>query len=155
MKTILVIGAGRSSSSLIQYLLNNASKEKWNVRVGDVDEKNAITRVNAHANGTAFRFDISDAVQREKEISNAVLVVSMLPAFMHGSVAKDCVRLGKHLVTASYVSDEMRALDEEAKKKNIILLNEVGLDPGIDHMSAMQIIDKVKKFGGEMKAFYY
>jgi saccharopine dehydrogenase-like NADP-dependent oxidoreductase len=154
MKSILVIGAGRSSSSLIQYLLDHSKQGEWKVRVGDVDEKNAKARVNGNENGVAFRFDISDAAQRESEISNATLVVSMLPAFMHGAVAKDCVRLGKHLVTASYVSDEMRALDAEAKKKNIILLNECGLDPGIDHMSAMQLIDKIKNSGGEMLAFH-
>jgi saccharopine dehydrogenase-like NADP-dependent oxidoreductase len=154
MKTILVIGAGRSSSSLIQYLLDHAVNENWQVRVGDVDEKNAVARVGKNLNGTAFRFDIADADQREREISNASLVISMLPAFMHGAVAKDCVRLGKHLVTCSYVNDEMRSLDAEAKKKNIILLNEIGLDPGIDHMSAMQIIDRIKKAGGEITAFY-
>ncbi|HET6990391.1 MAG TPA: saccharopine dehydrogenase NADP-binding domain-containing protein, partial [Bacteroidia bacterium] len=104
MKTILVIGAGRSSSSLIQYLLDHAEKENWLVRVGDVEEKNALARVGAHPSGSGFRFDITDAVQREKEIAASVLVVSMLPAFMHGAVAKDCVRLGKHLVTCSYVS---------------------------------------------------
>src|ERR1035437_2713089 len=98
MKTILVIGAGRSSSSLIQYLLDHAMEGKWVLRVGDVDEKNAIARVGGHSSGSGFRFDITDAVQREKEISNAVLVVSMLPASMHGAVAKDCVNLGKHLV---------------------------------------------------------
>lgn len=154
MKTILIIGAGRSSSSLIQYLLDHAAAENWQVRVGDVDEKNAAARVGGHANGVAFRFDIADTAQREKEISNASLVVSMLPAFMHGAVAKDCVRFGKHLVTCSYVNDEMRALDAEAKSKNIILLNEIGLDPGIDHMSAMQIIDRIKNAGGEISAFY-
>jgi saccharopine dehydrogenase-like NADP-dependent oxidoreductase len=154
MKTILVIGAGRSSSSLIQYLLDHATSENWHVRVGDVEEKNALARVGGNNSGSGFRFDISDVAQREKEISNATLVISMLPAFMHGAVAKDCVRLGKHLVTCSYVSDEMRALDEEAKRKNIILLNECGLDPGIDHMSAMQIIDRIKKSGGELTAFY-
>lgn len=154
MKTILVIGAGRSSSSLIQYLLDHAAAENWQVRVGDVDEKNAAARVGGNPNGVAFRFDIADAAQREKEISNASLVISMLPAFMHGAVAKDCVRFGKHLVTCSYVNDEMRALDAEAKSKNIILLNEIGLDPGIDHMSAMQIIDRIKNAGGEISAFY-
>lgn len=154
MKTILIIGAGRSSSSLISYLLEHAEKGGWQVRVGDVEEKNAAARVNGHSSGASFRFDITDAVQREKEISGAAVVVSMLPAFMHGAVAKDCVRLGRHLVTASYVSDEMRALDAEAKNKGIILLNEIGLDPGIDHMSAMQVIDRVRAAGGEMTAFY-
>ncbi len=154
MKTILIIGAGRSSSSLISYLLEHAEKGGWRVRVGDVEEKNAAARVNGHSSGASFRFDITDAVQREKEISGAAVVVSMLPAFMHGAVAKDCVRLGRHLVTASYVSDEMRALDAEAKNKGVILLNEIGLDPGIDHMSAMQVIDRVRAAGGEMTAFH-
>jgi len=154
MKTILVIGAGRSSSFLISYLLDQSKECDWKIRVGDVDEKNSLARVNKHENGFAFRFDITDKKQCELEISNSELVVSMLPAFMHDSVAKDCVRLGKHLVTCSYVSDEMRALDAEAKSKNIILLNECGLDPGIDHMSAMQVIDRVKAQGGEMTAFY-
>lgn len=154
MKTILVIGAGRSSSFLISYLLDQSKECYWKIRVGDVDEKNSLARVNKHENGFAFRFDITDKKQCELEISNSELVVSMLPAFMHDSVAKDCVRLGKHLVTCSYVSDGMRALDAEAKSKNIILLNECGLDPGIDHMSAMQVIDRVKAQGGEMTAFY-
>ncbi|MGL4598492.1 MAG: saccharopine dehydrogenase family protein, partial [Bacteroidia bacterium] len=154
MKTILVIGAGRSSSSLIRYLLSHAQAEGWQVRVGDADLSNAQARVGAHERGTAFQFDINDAVSREHEIAAATLVVSMLPAFMHGSVAKDCVRLGKHLVTASYVSDEMRALDEEAKQKGIILLNEIGLDPGIDHLSAMQVIDRVHEAGGMFESFH-
>ena len=154
MKTILVIGAGRSSSFLISYLLDQSKECDWKIRVGDVDEKNSLARVNKHENGFAFRFDITDKKQCELEISNSELVVSMLPTFMHDSVAKDCVRLGKHLVTCSYVSDGMRALDAEAKSKNIILLNECGLDPGIDHMSAMQVIDRVKAQGGEMTAFY-
>ncbi|HEU4718740.1 MAG TPA: saccharopine dehydrogenase C-terminal domain-containing protein [Bacteroidia bacterium] len=154
MKTILIIGAGRSSSSLIQYLLDHAESGSWKVRVGDVDEKNARARVNGHRHGEGFRFDIKDAAQRAKEISGADIVISMLPAFMHGEVAKDCVKNSKHLVTASYVSAEMRALDAEAKQKNIILLNECGLDPGIDHMSAMKIIHHVKAAGGQMTAFH-
>lgn len=154
MKTILVIGAGRSSSSMIHYLLEHAAECGWQVRVGDMDEKNAAAKINGHAAGSSFRFDINDAALREKEVANAAIVVSMLPAFMHGAVAKECVKQGKHLVTASYVSDEMRALDAEAKSKGCILLNEIGLDPGIDHMSAMQIIDQVRAKGGEMTAFY-
>ncbi|CAN5339958.1 saccharopine dehydrogenase C-terminal domain-containing protein [soil metagenome] len=154
MKTILIIGAGRSSSSLIQYLLDHATTENWKVKVGDVDENNAKARVGENPNGIAFQFDIQNKEQREKEIASVDLVVSMLPAFMHGAVAKDCVHFGKSLVTCSYVNEEMQALDSEAKSKNIILLNEIGLDPGIDHMSAMRIIDDVKKKGGEITAFY-
>lgn len=154
MKTILVIGAGRSSSALINYLLNNSSSCNWTIRVGDVNLKQAQDRVGTNDRGAAFVFDINNQQQRETEISNADLVVSMLPAFMHGQVAEDCVRFGKHLVTASYVSDKMKSLHEEARTKGVILLNEIGLDPGIDHMSAMQIIDEIRNKGGEMEAFY-
>lgn len=154
MKTILVIGAGRSSSALISYLLKNSLTFNWQVRVGDVNLQQAQDRVGNNERGTAFVFDINDQTQREDEIRNADLVVSMLPAFMHGQVAEDCVRFGKHLVTASYVSDKMKSLHQEAKAKGVILLNEIGLDPGIDHMSAMQIIDDVHSRGGKMDAFY-
>lgn len=154
MKTILIIGAGRSSPSLIRYLLQYAGSENWQVRVGDVDEKMAQQKIENHPRGTAFRFDINNAEQRAKEIEASDVVVSMLPASMHGAVASDCVRLGKHMVTASYVSDEMRALDGEAKVKGILLLNEIGLDPGIDHLSAMQIIDRIRNEGGDLVAFY-
>lgn len=154
MKSILIIGAGRSSSALISYLLKNAEAHDWQVRVGDMNENFAKDRVDKSNRGIAFRFDITNRDQREMEIQHADVVVSMLPATMHGQVAEDCVRFGKHLVTASYVSDKMRALDAEAKKKGVILLNEIGLDPGIDHMSAMQIIDSIHARGGEMKAFY-
>lgn len=154
MKTILVIGAGRSSSALISYLLRHAESNSWNVRVGDMNGQFAADRIGGHASGSAFVLDINNQLQREQEISRADLVVSMLPAFMHGQVAQDCVRFGKHLVTASYVSDAMRALHDEASAKNVILLNEIGLDPGIDHMSAMQIIDDIRAKGGELQAFY-
>jgi saccharopine dehydrogenase-like NADP-dependent oxidoreductase len=154
MKHILVIGAGRSSSSLITYLLHHAATENWQVRVGDMNGAAAVHKVSGFERGTGFGFDINDAAQRETEIAAADLVVSMLPAFMHGAVARDCVRLGKHLVTASYVSDEMRALHAEAVEKGIVLLNETGLDPGIDHMSAMQIIDRIRHEGGKLTAFY-
>lgn len=154
MKSILIIGAGRSSSALISYLLKQAAVYDWNVRVGDMNDAFAKERVGGDARGTAFRFDINNRDQREIEIQHADIVVSMLPASMHGQVAEDCVKFGKHLVTASYVSDKMRALDAEAKKRNVVLLNEIGLDPGIDHMSAMQIIDDIESKGGVMKAFY-
>jgi saccharopine dehydrogenase-like NADP-dependent oxidoreductase len=154
MKTILVIGAGRSSSVLINYLLAHAQQEQWKVRVGDMDIKLAQQKTNEHPFADAFYFNIEDAQQREQEISGADVVISMLPAFMHGAVARDCVRLKKHLVTASYVSEEMKALHEEAIRNDVLLLNEIGLDPGIDHMSAMEIIHKIEAQGGELTAFY-
>ena len=133
MKKILVIGAGRSASSLIKYLLDNSTKENWNVTVGDVSFDLVKQKTKNHPNSRAIVFDITNDLQREEEIKLADIVVSMLPASMHLNVAKDCVRLKKHLTTASYVSKEMGELDEEAKSAGIILMNEVGLDPGIDH----------------------
>lgn len=153
MKHILVIGAGRSTVYLIDYLLEHSSELNWKITVADVDANLAKDKIKGHPNANAISFDINKKDDREKEISKADLVVSMLPAFMHGDVAKDCVRLGKHMATASYVSDLMKELDKPAKEKGIILMNEVGLDPGIDHASALKVIDEIKHKGGELHTF--
>jgi saccharopine dehydrogenase-like NADP-dependent oxidoreductase len=153
MKKILVIGAGRSSSSLIKYLLDNSTAENWMVTVGDVSLQAVKQKTKDHPNSRAIEFDIHNEQQRKNEIMAADLVVSMLPAFMHMEVAKDCVKYKKHLATASYVSKEMAALNEDAKAAGIILLNECGLDPGIDHASAMKVIDEIHGKGGELTLF--
>ena len=154
MNTILIIGAGRSSSSLITYLLDNAKQHNWHITIADANKQAVNAKIAAYKDvATAVEFDVTNASLREKLISEATFVVSMLPAFMHGDVARDCVRLGKHLATASYVSNEMRELDAEAKQKNILLLNECGLDPGIDHASAMKIIHHIHAQGGKIKSF--
>ena len=153
MKKILVIGAGRSSSYLIQYLLNHAEKENWEITVGDVSLELVKQKTNNHPKSRAIVFDINNDTQRVEEIKRADMVISMLPATMHIGVAKDCVRYKKHLATASYVSNEMADLDAEAKANGIILMNEVGLDPGIDHASAMKVIDHIHEQGGELTVF--
>ena len=153
MKKILVIGAGRSAVTLIKYLLDNSSANNWQVKVADFSIELADQAVGNHNNGKAIFFNVTDEKQRESEIENADIVISMLPASLHITVAKDCVRLGKNLVTASYVSAEITELDEAAKQAGILLLNEIGLDPGIDHMSAMQVIDEIKENGGELTSF--
>ena len=153
MSRILVIGAGRSATSLIDYLLKNSSIYGWKITVADVDKKLAQEKVAGNTNGSAISFNINEIENRRKVISENDFVISMLPAFMHGEVAKDCVELGKHLATASYVSAEMKALDKEAKAKGLLLLNECGLDPGIDHASAMKVIDEIKHQGGEITSF--
>jgi saccharopine dehydrogenase-like NADP-dependent oxidoreductase len=153
-KKILVIGAGRSSSNLIQYLLEHAAHEGWQVRVGDVDLHNAQQKIAGfEAYGEAFVLDGQNHEQRRTEIAQADLVISMLPAFMHMAVAKDCLEFGKNVITPSYIPDEMWALDEEAKAKGIVLLNEMGVDPGIDHMSAMEIIHRLMAEGAELESF--
>jgi len=152
MQTVLILGAGLSSTSLIKYFLDN-SHNQWKVRVGDIKLENALERVNGHINGEAFRFDVHDPDQRRKEVEQASIVISMLPARMHHLVAECCVELARDMVTASYLSPAIRALDSEARKKGIVLMNECGVDPGIDHMSAMQMIHKIREEGGKLKAF--
>ena len=152
MQTVLILGAGLSSTSLIKYFLDN-SHNQWKIRVGDIKLENALERVNGHTNGEAFRFDVHDPDQRRKEVEQASIVISMLPARMHHLVAECCVELAKDMVTASYLSPAIRALDNEARKKGVVLMNECGVDPGIDHMSAIQMIHKIREEGGELKAF--
>ena len=154
MSNILIIGAGRSSSSLISYFLSNAAQYNWHITIADANKKAVDSKINAYSDvATAVEFDVLNVPLREKLISQSDFVISMLPAFMHADVAKDCVRLGKHLATASYVSAEMKELDAEAKGKKLLLLNECGLDPGIDHASAMQIIHKIQTEGGIITNF--
>lgn len=154
MSRILIIGAGRSSSSLIDYLLSNAKQYNWHVTIADANKQAVESKIAKYKDvASAVEFDVHNASLREKLISESDFVVSMLPAFMHGDVAKDCVRLGKHVATASYVSTEMKELDTEAKKKNLILLNECGLDPGIDHASAMKVIHELQDKGAKITGF--
>jgi saccharopine dehydrogenase-like NADP-dependent oxidoreductase len=153
MKSVLVLGAGLSTPSLIKYLLDNANSFDWNIKVGDISEEIAKQRINGHANGEAFQFDVFDDDQRSEEIDNADIVISMLPARMHYLVARSCMKFKKDLVTASYVTKEIREFHDEAKENGMILLNEIGLDPGIDHMSAMNIINRIKSDGAKLTAF--
>ena len=153
MQHILVLGAGKSATVLIDYLLDNAAEYQWTVTIGDLDEDLAKQKIKAHPQGNAVYFNADDAALCQKLIGESDIVVSLLPAFVHPVVAKICVALGKHFVSASYVSDAMRALHNEAVSKGLILMNEMGLDPGIDHMSAMKIIDHVRNMGAEITGF--
>ncbi len=153
MRNILIIGAGRSASSLIQYLLNKSDKENLHLTIGDLSLELAQRKTNNHPNATPIHLDIFDEKQRQSEIQKADIVISMLPAHMHIEVAKDCLTFKKSMVTASYISDTMQSLDAEAKANNLVFMNEIGLDPGIDHMSAMKIIDEIHEKGGKMILF--
>jgi saccharopine dehydrogenase-like NADP-dependent oxidoreductase len=153
MRTILIIGAGRSASSLIRYLLEKSEAENLNLVIGDLSLALAQKKTNNHPNATAIALDIFDENQRKNAIQNATIVISMLPAHLHIAVAKDCISYKKHLVTASYVSDAMQELNALAKENNLVFMNEVGLDPGIDHMSAMKIIDEIRAKGCKMLLF--
>jgi saccharopine dehydrogenase-like NADP-dependent oxidoreductase len=153
MRNILIIGAGRSASSLIQYLLNKSVEQNLHITIGDLSLELAQRKTNNHPNATAIQLDINNETQRHSEIQKADIVISMLPAHMHIEVAKDCISFKKHMVTASYVSDAMQGLDAAAKENGLIFMNEIGLDPGIDHMSAMKVIDEIREKGGKMILF--
>lgn len=153
MKQILIIGAGRSATSLIKYLLDKSEEEDLFLTIGDINIQNAQKFTSGHPNGRGILLDVFNEIQRKEAVENSDLVISMLPARFHMEVAKDCIEFGKHLVTASYVSDEMQSLNAKAKAKGLVFMNEIGLDPGIDHMSAMQIIDRIKAKGGKMLLF--
>ncbi len=153
MKRILVLGAGKSATTLIDYLIDHAHQNQWQITIADRDVQQAIKKVEGRPEATAMELDIANEAMRYSAIKNADLVVSMLPAFLHIHAAKDCVATKTDLVTASYVSDEIMELDVAAKKAGILLMNEIGADPGIDHMSAMEMIDRLRHEGGTITSF--
>lgn len=153
MRNIFIIGAGRSASSLIDYLLDRAEAEDLHITIGDLSAELAQRKTKGHPRAAAIPFDIFNEQQRKSEISKAHIVISMLPAHLHLEVAKDCITYKKHMVTASYISPAMQELDELVKENNLVFMNEIGLDPGIDHMSAMKIIDNIRDQGGKILLF--
>lgn len=153
MRNILIIGAGKSASYLIKYLLDKSQSENLHITIGDLNVENAKKLVGNHPNTDVIHLDVFNADSRTTAVKNADIVISMLPARFHIEVAKDCITYKKDMVTASYVSPEMQALDDDAKANNLIFMNEIGVDPGIDHMSAMQVIDRIRDKGGKMILF--
>ncbi len=153
MRKILIVGAGKSTAVLIDYLLKKSDSEKIQLIIGDLVLENAQKLAGDHPNAKAISLDIFVKEEREKAVQEADIVISMLPARFHIEVAKDCLHFGKNMVTASYISEEMDLLNEEVKKKGLVFMNEIGVDPGIDHMSAMQVIDRIRDAGGKMLLF--
>ncbi len=153
MRNILIIGAGRSASSLIRYLLDKSDEEEIFLTIGDLSLASAQKNAGDHPNARGIMLDVFNDVQRKKAVDASDLVISMLPAKYHIEVAKDCIEFGKHLVTASYISDQMSSLNHKAKAKGLVFMNEIGLDPGVDHMSAMRIMDRIRDKGGKMILF--
>lgn len=153
MKKILVLGAGRSSSVLIRYLLDHAQEWNTTITVGDHSIDHAASKVQDHHRGLAIKFDATDELQRKQTILQNDIVVSMLPPLLHFAVAKDCIEFKKHLVTASYVTPEMHRLNDDVKKAGLLFMYEMGLDPGIDHMSAMKVIHSIQQQGGRITSF--
>lgn len=153
MDTILLLGAGKSSTVLIDYLIREAEQQQWKIIVADADLQVAKAKIHNSPFAEAMQLDIVNDEQRSKLIESAALVISMMPPGLHYLVAKDCVHYKKHLLTASYVEDKIKTLQHQIESSNILFLCEMGLDPGIDHMSAMQIIDEIKENGGKITSF--
>lgn len=153
MKNVLICGAGMSATDLISYMLDRAEKYDWFITVGDIRPEIAESKIAGHPRGKAVFFDCYDTAIMEQYISDADLIVSLLPPGMHAAAAKIALKHNAHVVTASYASQEMIDLHEEANSKGLIFLNELGADPGIDHMNGMRSIDKVRDKGGELSAF--
>mgnify|MGYP001185022464 CR=1 FL=1 len=153
MKKILLVGAGLSASTLIRYLLENAQENNWKLRVGDISEETARKKLNGHSRGESFRFDVLNASQLDAEVKNCDLIISLLPAKLHYLVALSCIKNKKNLITASYVSREIQEMDKDARESGVLLMNEIGVDPGIDHMSAMQVINRIREEGDRLISF--
>lgn len=153
MTTILLFGAGKSATCLIDYLGKCCDEKNWKLIVCDSNLSLAQSKTKNFSSGEAISFDVSDEKKRQEYISQSTLVISMLPPALHFLVAKDCVAFSKDLLTASYIDEQIKPLKEEVEKKGILFLGEMGLDPGIDHMSAMKMIDEIKNNGGKIISF--
>ena len=152
-KRILLIGAGRSASSLINFLLDYCSRTDYRLVVSDISVELASSKLNAHPKGIALALNLEDRLSLEQAVNQASVVISMAPAFLHLKVAEVCLAMGKSLFTASYLSPEMKAMAEEVEKKGLLFLNELGCDPGIDHMSALALKANIEKEGGKIVSF--
>ena len=153
VKTILLFGAGKSATVLISYLIAEAAVNKWLIIIADANEEQIIAKTNRSPLTKAVQTDITNDAQRAALVKEADIVISMMPPALHFLVAKDCLEYGKNLLTASYLDDAIKSLQTTVKNKNLFFLCEMGLDPGIDHMSAMKIIDGIRVKGGSVTSF--
>lgn len=153
MNTVLLIGAGKSATVLIDYLIAQAQKKIWKVIIADANREQVLLKTNHSPFAEAIGLDVTDDEQRSQLVQRAHVVISMMPPSLHFLVAKDCAEYRKHLLTASYLDNKIKSLDDELRQKKLLFLCEMGLDPGIDHMSAMKIIDDIKARGGKVTSF--
>ncbi len=153
LKTILLFGAGKSASVLIKYLIKESEINHWKFIVADANMDIILAKTNNSKFAEAVQLDITNDDAREKLVQRAHVVISMMPPALHFLIAKDCVEYRKHLLTASYLDNNMKSLRDEINHKKLLFLCEMGLDPGIDHMSAMKMIDEIKAKGGVITSF--
>lgn len=153
MKHILVFGAGKSATCLIDYLKRETATHQWTLTVVDGNADLAKSKTAGAPHARAVSIDVEQNEARQPLVKSADIVISLLPPFLHYLVAKDCVAFGKNLLTASYVDEKIAALKDEIAAKGLLFLCEMGLDPGIDHMSAMQLIASIQDKGGVITSF--
>ena len=153
MKKILICGAGKSATVLIEYVCAVCTEYNWRLLLCDSDLALAQSKIIHCKNARAISLDVANDIKRSNLIQEADIVISMLPPHLHFLVATDCVNFSKHLLTASYIDEKIKVLNNEIERKGLLFLCEMGLDPGIDHMSAMKIINDVKKEGGKITSF--
>ena len=153
MKKILIFGAGKSATCLIDYLCSACKENNWRLLLCDADLLLAQSKISNCKNATAISIDVSNETERIHLIKEADIVISMLPPQLHFLVANDCLNFSKHLLTASYIDERIKSLSKLIEQKGLLFLCEMGLDPGIDHMSAMKIINQVKNQGGKINSF--
>ncbi|MBC7589049.1 MAG: saccharopine dehydrogenase NADP-binding domain-containing protein, partial [Chitinophagaceae bacterium] len=153
MKHIILFGAGKSATVLIDYLKTIATTHQWQICVADSSLQTVQLKVGNHAFVDAVQIDITNDAERQKLVQQAQVVISMMPPHLHYLIALDCIAFGKHLLTASYLDENMKQHADEIKNKGLLFLCEMGLDPGIDHMSAMQLIHKIQLLGGNITSF--
>jgi len=153
LKTIVLIGAGKSATVLIDYLITEAETNNWKFIIADSNREQILLKTNNSPFAEAIQLDVNNEKQRGDLIQRAHIVISMMPPALHFLIAKDCVEYRKHLLTASYLDDKMKSLLEEIRDRKLLFICEMGLDPGIDHMSAMNIIDGIKAQGGKITSF--
>jgi saccharopine dehydrogenase-like NADP-dependent oxidoreductase len=153
MKKILVLGAGKSSSILIDYLIRHAADDRYQVHVADLDIRICEQKIAGSAHAQAHIINPDNPECTSDLIKSSDLVVSMLPPALHGQIARICLREGKHFINASYLTREISDLDQEARERGLMFCCEMGLDPGIDHMSAMELIDDIHASGGVITSF--
>jgi saccharopine dehydrogenase-like NADP-dependent oxidoreductase len=154
-RQILLFGAGKSSTYLIEYLLQHAPKEKWHLTVVDYDIMAAREKIGRSFYATADAFDVKVATDAlDMYLSKADIVISLLPPALHHIIAEHCIRFKKNLLTASYVDEEVKQLSPAIEQSGVLFLYEMGLDPGIDHMSAMKLIHSIQRKGGDILQFH-
>lgn len=150
---ILIAGAGKSANHLIDYFLKESIQQNWFITVADGDAKTLTEKVGSHPNALGIVLDISSSKDRQALVKQADIVVSLMPPHLHILLAEDCLQFGKHLITSSYISPELKELNTAAKEAGLMFMCEMGLDPGIDHMSASMLIHDINRVASDIVSF--